>query len=363
MSTRKPRGRIARIFWLLAAVAMIVAVMPLAGAAADGMTTVDLIVDGGTDSTTWVDIGEVQVSNDAENLYVKYVVDTEWWCLTSTAVDIDDGDGFATTKKGAPKIGKFESKAEHDCVTEYEHTIPLAGMAGDIQIAAHADTLLVGGLEGVEMALPDQVQMKVRYPYGGAPSYFETTVVGDPLSGIYEGWCIDTHHTIGNGTWYTANVSSSYGAGSPANMDQVNWIVNQGYVGTVSPGGYGMYTYGDVQRAIWTLVDPNSTSGLGSWSQLRVDEILAAAALGGPGYEPGCGDVVAVILNPVNAVQVTIAQTTFIELGVPCDDREETAWGGVWTGEEGFPGFFGDKFVEGSTWAGYFTYTIMPPMG
>ena len=94
-----------------------------------------------------------------------------------------------------------------------------------------------------------------------------------------------------------------------------------------------------------------------------MDEILAAAALGGPGYEPGCGDVVAVILNPVNSVQVTIAQTTFIELGVPCDDREETAWGGFWTGEEGFPGFFGDKFVEDSTWAGYFPYTIVLPMG
>lgn len=77
-----------------------------------------------------------------------------------------------------------------------------------------------------------------------------------------------------------------------------------------------------------------------------MDEILAAAALSGPGYEPGCGDVVAVILNPVNAAQMTIAQTTFIEFGVPCEDREETAWGGVWAGEERFPGSFADKFVE-----------------
>ena len=178
------------------------------------------------------------------------------------------------------------------------------------------------------------------------------------MTGVYDGWCIDTHHTIGNNTWYTANVSSSYEAGSPANMDLVNWIVNQHYVGEESPGGLGTYTYGDVQRAIWTLVDPNSTSGLGSWSQARVNEILAAASADGEGFEPGCGDVVAVILDPVNSQQITIAQTTFIEIGVPCEDREETAWAGAWTGTEGSPGSFGDKFVQNSTWAGYFTYLI-----
>ena len=117
MSTRKSRGRIGRIFWLLAAVAMIVAVMPLAGAAAetaDAPRVVNLIVDGGADSTTWVDIGEVQVWDDGTDLFVKYVVDVAPWCLTATHVDVVD---IAMTKKGLQKVGKCAFKAEHDCVT------------------------------------------------------------------------------------------------------------------------------------------------------------------------------------------------------------------------------------------------------
>ena len=137
-----------------------------------------------------------------------------------------------------------------------------------------------------EAALPGQIQMKVKYPYTGAPSYFETLVNGDPLTGTYEGWCVDTDHVIYQ-VWYTADVYSSYEdlpvevIDIPENLDLVNWIINQDYVGQLSSGCIGNNTYGEVQRAIWTLIDPNSTSGLGSWSECRVAEIVAAAQAGG----------------------------------------------------------------------------------
>jgi hypothetical protein len=137
------------------------------------------------------------------------------------------------------------------------------------------------------------------------------------------------------------------------NLDLVNWIINQGYVGQVSPDGYGTYTYGDVQRAIWTLIeDNNSTSGLGAWSQNRVDEIVAAAYASGEGFTPGCSDYVAVILQPVDGQQViTIAQVTFASVGVPCNPlfEYETAWGAGYD----FPG---------KNWATYFGYTVQGEM-
>ena len=363
MHTRSSRSGVRRILWILAAVAMIVAVMPLAGASADGMTTVDLIVDGGTDSTTWVDIGEVQVTDDGTTLTVKYVVDEPDWCLTSTAVDIQtDEVDFATTKKGAPKLGKFELKADHDpCVTTHTETIVLDDLDGNITaIAAHADTYMAA-LDAFELALPDQVSMKVKYPYAGAPSYFETTVSGGSvLDGVYDGYCIDTNHTIGNNTLYTANVYSSYEvlpAGTvdhPENLDLVNWIINNVVVGDLAGDGLA-YTYGDVQKAIWELVeDKASNSGLRTWSWAHVNEIIALAEASGDGFEPGCGDEVAVILVPVNGQQITIAQITFAAVNVPCEGREETAWAGVWDFET--PGVFDLKFVDNASWAGYFAY-------
>jgi hypothetical protein len=132
---------------------------------------------------------------------------------------------------------------------------------------------------------------------------------------------------------YTANIYSSYEElpisliEFPENLDLVNWILNQGFVGQPSLCD-GIYTYGDVQRAIWVLVEDNpSASGLDSWSQCRVDEILAAAYANGEGFEPGCGDIIGVILAPVGGEQVIIVEVV-IECGC------ETAWG---DGED-FPG-------------------------
>jgi hypothetical protein len=193
-------------------------------------------------------------------------------------------------------------------------------------------------------ALPNQVTMSVQYPTAGVPAYFPlVTVSGDgALNGYYEGWCIDQDHTIANNTNYTANVFSSYETlpvglvEHPENFDLVNWIINQNFVykpatdllpPDAGSNGYGEslgnYTYGDVQRAIWELIDdsPFLTSGLNSWSQNRVNEIKAAAIANGNGFVPTCDDFVAVILQPVGGQQaVTIAQVTYASLGLECAD-------------------------------------------
>jgi len=186
-----------------------------------------------------------------------------------------------------------------------------------------------GDLADFAFALPSQVTMSVTYPYAGGPSYFPVTKItgGGALDGTYEGWCIDQDHTINQNTNYTANVFSSYEAlpaglvEHPENFDLVNWIINQDFVGKSAGGTLGTYTYSDVQRAIWEFIDdsPFSTSGLSTWSQARVDQIKALALASGEGFEPTCGDFIAVVLQPVGGSQpITIAQVTFASIGVSC---------------------------------------------
>lgn len=213
--------------------------------------------------------------------------------------------------------------------------------AGGIATCGYSVTP-TGDLVDFANALPATVTMKVDYSEAGDPAYFEVvTITGNgALNGTYEGWCVDTDKTINQNTNYTANVFSSYEAlpaglvEFPQNFDLVNWIINQDFVYQPSKdllppdsgnNGYGEslgnYTYGDVQRAIWELIeDTPSTAGLNSWSQNRVNEIKAMAAQH-EGFTPTCGDFVAVVLQPVGGQQpITIAQVTFASLGIPCAD-------------------------------------------
>ncbi|MFX0105536.1 MAG: hypothetical protein ACFE75_08600, partial [Candidatus Hodarchaeota archaeon] len=313
-----------------------------------------------------IDVGDVIVWNNADSVYVNYSL-IDGWCLTETHLHVATSlEGIPQTQPnkkgnggGNPIPGHFDYKGEHDCLSTFTYEIPLTWNMDDlIYIAAHAEVQGIIGYETPDLiafkdALPNQVTMNVTYPYTGGPAYFpETTISGGTnLDGVYEGWCVDTDNVISTNIDYTANVYSSYeelpiglieGSG---NLDLVNWIINQGFIGQPSTCGE-VYTYGDIQRAIWTLVeDVQLDSGLGPWSQCKVDEILAAAQANGESFEPECGDSIAVILEPLDCDQV--AQVILIDVGLECIPiyQSETAWG---DGYE-FPG---------KNWATYFIYTV-----
>ena len=196
-------------------------------------------------------------------------------------------------------------------------TVPAGGTAVcDYAVAPRGD------LAAFAAALPDTVTEIVAYP--GPDSYFLTTLSnGGPLNGTYEGWCVDTDHYITPGTSYTSKVYSSYEAlpaglvEHPENFDLVNWIINQEFVGKPAGAGLGNYTYGDVQRAIWELVEDTVTASI-TYNTARVAQIRSLAAAH-EGYVPTCGDFIAVVLEPVNGAQpITIGQVTFASLGVNC---------------------------------------------
>ncbi|MDX9930335.1 MAG: thioester domain-containing protein [Bacteroidales bacterium] len=313
-------------------------------------------------------VGVVRVTTDGEYLTVKYEIEGGGWLISETHLSVTAS--LAEVPAGTdlnPKTGLFEYKTNHDpYVSSYTYSgIPVNGNK-QLYILAHAVVERVTGwqtnLEQVSIILPDYVNMSVSYPYTGASSYFTTTVTnGGILDGTYDGWCVDAGNTIYTGTSYLAEVISSYDetclegiVDNPANMDKVNWVMNQGFVGTPSLSE-GDFTYGDVQLAIWALIDNGtSLSGVGPYSQARVDEILALAEDGGNEFIPECGQKLAIVLRPVDATgnpvaaQITIAQVTIITFPtvcVPLTAGDETAWAAGYD--------FG-----GSNWAKYFIYCL-----
>ena len=316
----------------------------------------------------FTDVGEVTAQLDGETLTVTYTIDDLDWCMTLTHLDVQlDADLFPRNKKsGNPKIGHFAYSETLACETSWVVEVDLTALegwddyvAGDLlYIAAHAD-VQTGNSIGFGLTLPDCANLVITGAYPGAPSYTnETITLGGDLNGVYEGWCIDIGNGIGAGIDYTVAVYSSTEVlpdgtvDYPWNMPYVNWIINQHYVGTSSPGAYGTYTYGDVQLAIWHFIDDEtSTAGCGAYDANRVAEIIAAAMAGGGGFIPACGEYIGVVLVPVLVCGdlEPSAQVTIIELELVCEG-DETAWGGFIDGVGVY------QFNPTAGWAMYFDY-------
>ena len=194
-------------------------------------------------------------------------------------------------------------------------------------------------------ALPDQIDVLLTlgslnlYSLAGGlrDSYLDGTFSNpDPsaktiLNRQQNVWCVDVDRAAWTNQIYRADVYSSYeaipfGAGVdiPDNLDLVNWIINQDWIG-VNSGIDGAYTAGDVQLAIWELIDDNTTTvDLGTVSNARVTEILRQASAIGPlnddtvSYTPSFGDKLGVIVVPVDQFgNVLGKQRVMVELVIP----------------------------------------------
>jgi hypothetical protein len=98
----------------------------------------DLIAGGGNPASA-IDVGDVIVWNDADYLYVKYVITEPDWCLIETHLHVDTSWQTIPQKNGNPIPGHFDYSMEHECVTEYTYEIPQTWVDGDtLYIAAHA---------------------------------------------------------------------------------------------------------------------------------------------------------------------------------------------------------------------------------
>jgi hypothetical protein len=205
-------------------------------------------------------------------------------------------------------------------------------------------------VDGFNAALPAEATFSATQ-VGGNTAYWDVSVsdTAGVIDGAYDGWCIDTDRPLASNVDYTAEVVSSlYGSydfstlvEQPDNIDLLNYIINQDWLGQTCAADGRAYTMGDIQRAIWGLLDDAVVSfGLGTYSQACADEIAADATANGEGYAPDCDEDVAVLLVPRDSAgaisnQVIIAQIGFIEVGLECEAvvSGETGWA---EGDRGF---------------------------
>ncbi len=294
---------------------------------------------GQNNTENGTDVGTVVATLVGDNLLVTYDI-TFPWVLTEAHLwvgnDLNDVPGNA-----AP--GRFPFKANLDFESGVAFTVNLEELGlnpGDmIYVAAHG---VVVGLDGdvtFETLLPDAVEYSVIYfknfAANGIPtppqSYFQIEVSEGFLSGPHKGWCVDTSTPITQETLLNGVAYSSYGDfpddifDKAENLPAVNWLINNIFIGEQSDGGFGAFTMGDIQRAIWILLedDPNLNvpGGVGASNADRVNEIVERALLLSDGFVPQCDDLLAIILVSPNQ------QTTIIEFPFLCGGGSETIWG------------------------------------
>jgi hypothetical protein len=254
-------------------------------------------------------IGNVTVEQVGDELIVTYNVTSAGWCLTTTHLYV----GSTPAQRHSP--GRFPYKHENlDCVTV--DTFTISDLTSDtVYVAAHADTFF---------SVNNNIDLNGTVQYTLDPSidsYFDNVLTGT-IAGDYLAWCVDVDRGIGVNVKYDGTAYSTLGSfpaelvDHPENMDLVNYIINQDYL------GQGM-SADDIQMAIWTLIDDRAPNP-GTANTANVATIVADALANGEDFVPTCGDVVAIIIEPTIE-----AQTTIIEYPVPCPegaDRKETAW-------------------------------------
>ena len=314
-------------------------------------------------------VGTVSVVEADGSLLVTYdTTGSDWW-LTEIHFEVSS-DPISN-----PAPGQFDFKPFLEAPTQFfqfsaepPNESDVCGNGGDGYFyAAHAVVEEAIDSSYVDLslpALPETVQFQLA---GSTDSYVSTTVLDSDFFGDspYEGWCIDEDRLISLGPTYTAKVYSSYetlpegAVDNPEMLDEVNWIINQNLVGQSSLNCDGSdddtnsseYSALDVQRAMWYLLEDE----LKFAPTCKVLEIADAALANGDGFEPECGDTIAVVLVPVDPTtyeplnaQVTIitAQVTVISTETDCQPifggMDETAWA------------CGDFIRPGKNWAMYF---------
>jgi len=150
----------------------------------------------------------------------------------------------------------------------------------------------------------------------------------DITNGMYTGWCADVDSTINRGVEYDVMLYSSYDTPNiPAEeWDMIDYILN-------NKQGTGS----DIQDAIWYFINDRAYRPSPPWAvpsppwavSATAQAIVTDALSNGAGYEPGEGDILAIVCVPVNEFGEPIdVQVVIIELTIPPLDEGFTP--GFW---------------------------------
>lgn len=287
-------------------------------------------LNGGPGNTTdfiagqFYDVGDVEVTNTGTELIVHITLSGSW-VMTATHLYV----GTTIPKSTAP--GSFPYKAlDLPLVTEYTYTVPLTWDCGsELYLAVHGNvqkqtpfgwlTHTAWGkgpikfkkgwgwfmnyeIEPVCQLPADATSFRIRYP--NSPTAFFRTRFFDVPPGLtiqnevdYSGWCVDLFHNIPPPRLHTGRLWSTYDNALPAHLldddwDLVNYLLNNRQ-GAVE----------EVQEALWYFV------GGGGYPYSTVaQEMVEDALANGEGFVPGPGEKIAIVVDPVQDIQITIIE-------------------------------------------------------
>ena len=354
----------------LAAVAALGLGLTLAGGTAKAQlpgssVVVDLIAG------QYTKVGTVTAVYNAGNVQVTYQITQGTWKIEEVHLAVGDNLSDIPQRNGNPNPGNFPYKAVLNKATSYTFNVPFQCPSDhEIIVASHAVVDGTGGTLVVPDSGPATVEewyatlptiggTYVEYQLPGDPAYLLVTVTAGSVSGTYEGWCVDAEYGIPEGVSFDAGVICSYDPRAQflvpkgENWALINWLLNQDFVGAASPTRLGRYTMGDVQKAIWSIVDTTTSENfVDPYNPARVAELVAAAYANGVGFYPGIDQKVVMIAVPTNlSTGFNVAQTHIFAVpwnvsgggggggkkggGTPgLVSGNQTAWGGV----TAFPG-------------------------
>lgn len=328
-------------------------------------------------------VGDVIVWNDADNLYVNYVITDLDWCLTETHLHVATSLGEIPQKNGNPPPGKFDYKGEHDCVTEYTYTISLDWLPEtELFIAAHA----VVEYNETGTFMPDLAWQRSSEPttfffpnYGAewipAQAF---AILLDPEQTVWDNGIDDYPNTppITDGrewaSWkyaYTEPDGGSYANYSDLRRFQATFTIPAGYIIT-SGSLYAPHFTGGIPINDNVYIFVNGEDNLLFWGGTRVNEI-GGTFLGIPGIPALHGEFY--VDEPMETGSWYIPGTIPDVTGFVSDSNsidifteENEQWGGMgklvleldyeltytetaWADGLDFPG---------KNWATYFNYTL-----
>jgi len=301
------------------------------------------------------DVGEVQVWNDAENLYVTYLIDASGWYLTETHLHVAcDEIDIPQNKKGNPIPGHFEYSSEHEISAEvikqpFEISLDSIDCCNPF-IAAHAVVMHIAEEECID------VYSDITTTFEGITSENSGDAV---LAWVHKNWNPGLNYSFTNADW----IWESYRTVNPVSGDVVDFTktfeipglylvdasvemhvtCDNGYEFLVNGVSQGSAQLGAGWRSSdltesyvtsdgWQSVE--SYSGFAGNLKLGTNTLLFQTA--NEQMSGGTQDS-----NPGGLIYEGQVCYTVV-------DQEETAWG------------FGTRFVDQGNWATFFTYPLQP---
>ncbi len=227
------------------------------------------------------EVGDVYLDWDNGNLTVTYMIsDLDWWITEIHFGWFDSPVGYAIPGQMQVKFDQLHDQSIQFVIPKSE----LESVPNCPYFAAHAvvkrsrECNQGFGSKRIydpNFVLPKYAQFAAFYM--GKNSMYRLEVRSDGIlnGNGYNGWCLDRDAEVYAGRWHNAFVTADWSeldgyVDRPENMDLVEWIVRQNYVGRKSFCGK-IVQREDVQEAIWYLVD-DPQIGIGCVSRAIVAE-------------------------------------------------------------------------------------------